>query len=121
MFEVLPKSEGNLLGIRATGALTDEDYKSVLIPTLDKMFAEHGRLRILFFMDEGFRGWDLGAAWDDASIGLRHHADFEKIAVVGGPDWVAWFMKLSAFLIAGETKLFSKDQLDDAWSWVKLP
>ena len=121
MIEVLPESAGNLIGIRATGTLTGADYETVLIPKLDKMFAEHGRLRILFYMDEGFKGWDLGAAWDDASIGLKHRAGFDKIAMVGGPDWVAWIMRLSAFLIAGEVKVFPKDQLQDAWSWVKVP
>jgi hypothetical protein len=121
MFEYLPESAGNVVGIRATGKLTDADYKNVLMPKLEKMFAEFGRLRLLFYMDEGFSGWDFGAAWDDASLGLKHHADFEKIAVVGGPDWVVWLVKLSAFLIAGEIKVFPKDQLQEAWIWMKTP
>jgi SAM-dependent methyltransferase len=106
---------------RATGRLTDADYKNVLMPKLETMFAEFGRLRVLLYMDEGFSGWDLGAAWDDATLGLKHRADFEKIAVVGGPEWVAWIVKLSAFLIAGEIKLFSKEQLSEAWVWTKAP
>ena len=121
MFEYLPEGAGNVVGVRATGTLTDADYKNVLMPKLEKMFAEFGRLRLLFYMDESFSGWDLGAAWDDASLGLKHRADFEKIAVVGGPDWVVWFVKLSAFLIAGEIKVFPKDQLQEAWIWMKAP
>ncbi len=121
MIEFFPESAGSTLGVRATGTLTGEDYETVLIPRLDKMFAEFGRLRILFYMDEGFAGWDLGAAWDDAAIGLKHRADFEKIAVVGGPGWVAWCIRLSAFLISGQIKVFPKDQLQDAWNWAKTP
>ncbi len=121
MIGFLPESAGNLIGIRATGTLTSADYEKVFIPRLEKMFAEHGRLRILFYMDEGFTGWDLSAAWDDAAIALEHRADFEKIAVVGGPDWVTWCIKLSAFLVAGEIKVFPKDQLQEAWSWMGAP
>ena len=121
MIEFLSDGTGKVIGVKATGTLTNSDYKDVLIPRLEKMFAEFGRLRILFYMDEGFTGWDLSAAWDDAAIALKHRADFEKIAVVGGPDWVAWCIKLSAFLIAGEIKVFPKDQLQEAWSWMKAP
>lgn len=121
MFEFLPESAGNLAGIRATGTLTDADYKNVLLPKLDQMFATFGRLRILLYMDDGFEGWDLHAVWDDAALGLKHRADFEKIAVVGGPDWVGLFVKLSAFLIAGQTRVFSTDRLVEAWSWLKEP
>ena len=45
-----------MLGVKATGTLTNADYKDVLIPRLEKMFAEFGSLRILFYMDEGFAG-----------------------------------------------------------------
>ena len=27
MFHILPESEGNILGLRATGKLTEQDYK----------------------------------------------------------------------------------------------
>ena len=121
MIEFLSEGTGNVVGIRATGALNSSDYENILIPRLEKMFAEFGRLRILFYMDEGFTGWDLSAAWDDAALALKHRADFEKIAVAGGPDWVAWCIRLSAFLISGEIRVFPKDHLQDAWNWVKAP
>ena len=71
MIEFLSEGTGKVLGVKATGTLTNADYKDVLIPRLEKMFAEFGRLRILFYMDEGFTGWDLSAAWDDAAIALK--------------------------------------------------
>jgi stage II sporulation SpoAA-like protein len=70
-------------------------------------------------MDERFAGWDLSSAWDDAAFGLKNRADFEKIAVVGGPNWVAWCIRFTAFLIAGEFRTYPADGLQDAWEWVK--
>lgn len=119
MIEFMKESSGNILGVRAGGKLTDTDYKRVLIPRFESMFDQHGKLRVLFFMDETFEGWDLQAAWDDASIGLRHRTDFEKIAVVGGPAWVEWCIKLSWFLMKGEIRTFRRDQLAAAWEWVR--
>jgi len=119
MIEFMAESTGNVLGIKATGRLTDADYKQTLIPKLESLFAKEGKLNVLFFMDEGFKGWDLEAAWDDASYGLRHGADFEKLAVVGGPAWVDWCIKLSGFLMKGEIRLFPREELDEAWAWIK--
>jgi len=72
MIELMPESTGNIVGIRATGTLTGADYEKVFIPRLEELFGEYGRLRILLYMDEGFAGWDLSAAWDDAAFGLTH-------------------------------------------------
>ena len=119
MIEFMPESKGNVIGIRATGTLTDADYKKVLIPRLEQLLAEYSRLRVILYMDDQFSGWDLTAAWDDATFGLRHRADFEKIAVVGGPRWVALCITFAAFLIAGMIRTFPSDRLQDAWDWVK--
>ena len=95
--------------------MTTADYEDVLIPQLDRLSEEYGKLRVLFYMDEGFAGWEWSAAWEDAAFALKRRADFEKIAVVGGPHWVARCMKFTAFLIAGDVRTFLADRLQDAW------
>jgi hypothetical protein len=120
MIEFMPESAGNIVGIRASGRLIEADYKNTLIPRLVSLFKQHGQLRVLFFMDESFDGWDMKAAWDDASLGLQHRTDFEKIAVVGGPAWVEWCIKLAGVLMKGQIQTFQRDQLVAAWEWVRL-
>lgn len=119
MIEVLPKSEGKTLGVRLTSKATAEDYEKIFVPALESLIKEHGKVRCLYFMDEGFQGWELGAMWDDAKFGIKHKSDFEKIAVVGGPKWAEWCNKIASHLVSGEMKTYPVDQLDDAWSWVK--
>ena len=119
MIEIMTKSAGPVVGVRATGKLTDKDYREVLIPALESRFEKHGRLKLLLYMDAGFEGWDLDAMWDDAVFGLRHRADFDRLAVVGGPEWVRVAARLSAFLMKGEVRTFDADALDEAWGWVR--
>jgi hypothetical protein len=119
MIEFMPESSGEVLGVTAHGKLTDADYKQTLIPRFDSLLQQHGNLKVLFYMADDFEGWDLEAAWDDASYGLKHRADFERMAVVGGPDWVDWCIKWAGFLMKGEIKVFPADQLDQAWTWVR--
>lgn len=119
MIEFLEEGAREVVGIRATGTLTNADYKDHLIPRLETRFREFGKLRVLFYMDEQFIGWDIAAAWDDAALAFKHRLDFERIAVVGGPEWVAWCIKCTAFLVPAEIRIFPREKLKDAWHWIK--
>jgi SpoIIAA-like len=116
MIEVLPESKGNLLVLRAAGRLTRRDYTDVIIPRLQAVIRDHGKVR--FLLDD-FGGWQVAALWEDARFGLSHRNDFEKIGVVGGPGWVVWALKLVALVMRCEIRTFSSSEWTHALSWVK--
>jgi hypothetical protein len=118
MVQIMPESQGKILGLRATGKLTDQDYQEVLIPRLEALIKKHGKVRLLCFMDEEFAGVEAGAMWDDAKFFLPHKNDFEKMAIVGGPKWIELIMKLFAPLMQGEYKTFATGELSKAWEWI---
>jgi len=118
MINVLPESKGNILVISATGKLTDQDYKEVLIPRLEAIIHEHGKARLLLDMGDEFHGWEPAAAWDDARFGIAHRNDFEKMGVIGGPGWVDWSLKIGALFIGGEIRNFAADERKEALRWV---
>lgn len=120
MIEIMSESAGNVLGVRLSGKVTDEDYEKVFIPALEKIIADSGKVRVVYYMDAEFEGWNAGAMWDDAKFGLKHRNDFEKIAVVGGPIWAEWGTKLAGHLVSGEVKTYSGAELNDAWTWIRL-
>jgi hypothetical protein len=101
MFQIMAERFGKIIGLRATGKLTDQDYKEVLIPTLSALIKKYGKIRLLCLMDEEFTGLAPGAFWDDAKFFFPHKDDFEKMAILGGPKWVELAMKLFAPLMGG--------------------
>jgi hypothetical protein len=119
MIEILPKSHDNILGVKATGKITAGDYETVLIPKLDKLMAEYGKGKFLYFLSEEFEGFELGAMWDDAKYAGGHNDKFDKIALVGGPKWISWTTKIAKHLIKGDLKTFPVDALEEAWSWLE--
>jgi SpoIIAA-like len=119
MIKVQPESERNILVVRAEAKLTDQDYKEVLIPRLEAIIREHGKARLLLDMGEAFQGWEGAALWDDARFGLEHRNDFEKMAVIGGPGWVKWGLKLGAMVVSGEIRSFSPSEREEALRWIK--
>ncbi len=117
MIEFMEETHDNMVGLRVSGKLHEKDYAEFL-PKLEDLFSKHGKLRVLFLAAPDFQGWDISAAWQDASLGFKHAADFEKLAMVGAPGWVVWCIRGSAFLFKGEVRVFEADEIDDAWAWL---
>lgn len=118
MIRMLEESEGNVVGFQASEKLTVADYVNVLTPTLTKVVEEHGKVRVLMYFDETFEGWEPGAMWEDTKY-AKHMGDFEKIAIVGGPDWVHWMTNVFKPFFRGEVRTFAGTELSEAWAWVK--
>ncbi len=119
MIEVMPESQGNVIGMKFGGKITTQEYEETLIPRLEAIFKEHGKARLMYVVEEGFQGAEAGAMWDDTKLGFKHRNDFDKLALVGGATWMEWLTKLCAKLISGETKTFPLEQLPEAWVWLK--
>ncbi|MBI5570157.1 MAG: STAS/SEC14 domain-containing protein [Desulfomonile tiedjei] len=119
MIEILPESEGSTLAIRGRGRLTAADYENLLIPRLEAILQQHAKARLLFDMDDDFKGWEFRAAWDYAKFGLKHTDHFEKVAAVCGPKWVQWGMKFKSLFVPGEVKTFSCAERPEALEWIR--
>lgn len=122
--EVMQEGSGNVLAIRASGKMTDDDYKDTWLPKMEELLKAHGTLRVLIYMDEGFDGFEAGAMWEDTKFGFSHlgtaaRGKFEKIAVVGGSEWYRRFGEIFGHLMPGELKSFEASDLNGALAWVK--
>lgn len=119
MFEILKESKGPLIAVKVSGKLNVDDYEKLLIPKLNALFKEHGKLSMLVEFTDDFAGWDsLAAAWDDMKLGLEHPNDFEKLALVGAPEWVEWGMKFFGVFVKGEVKAFPPGSREAALKWL---
>jgi len=117
MFEVLPESRGRRFYVKATGKLTDADYKA-FTPLLDDAVARNGPLRLLVDMSE-FEGWELRAAWDDLVLGVRHWNDFERVALIGSARWEEVSVRIMDRLNPGRFRFFEPDKRAEAKTWIE--
>ncbi len=114
------ESDGNVLGLRATGKLTVCDYRNVLEPAVRTLLERSRTLRVLLLLEEPFGGWGLRAAWANTVFDVTHRTDFEKVAVVGAPRWEQWCVNVAAsLLMGGELRTYDRERLDAAWQWVR--
>lgn len=117
MYEIMKDLPDNVLGIKSSGHITHEDYTDVLIPAAEEKLAAHGKIKILFVLED-FDGADLRAMWDDAAFGVRHWTGFSHIALVSDIQWVQSMTAVFAPLIPAEVRMFGGAGLPEATEWI---
>jgi hypothetical protein len=118
MFKIIQGLPGNIVGLSATGTITDEDYSGTLIPLVEKAIREDGKVRMLMRFGPDFKGYTSGAMWDDTRFGLSHWGDFEKLAVVSDIAWIQNSVALFAPLIPAPVRVYGGSELEDAKRWI---
>lgn len=118
MIEALNGYPGNVLAFVCHGQVTRQDYDDVLIPAVAKALDEHEQVRLYYETAGDFAGIDPGAVLEDAQVGLGHLLRWERIAVVTDVEWIRHTMKLFAFLVPCEMKIFSTDEVAQAREWI---
>jgi hypothetical protein len=62
----------SVLGFRASGELTSDDYQNVLAPAVEAALQSQDKLRPLYFLGDDVTGFTPGAAWQDTKVGMPH-------------------------------------------------
>ena len=119
MFRKLDKSYGNIVGVKLTGKLTDEDFKN-FVPEIEKIIASEGKIRLLMVMDYP-QEFELKAAWDDLVFWIKHIRDIERLAIVGQKEWEKWIKLPEELFLKVKVKYYSEPHLQKAWDWVSSP
>jgi len=111
------ESTEKVIVIQASGEVTDEDYKNVLIPALEKLQKTQGEMRAVIYFDEDFSGYTLGAMADDAVFGIKNIANFKKVSVMGLHGWMEAFVAFANTIAPNIVQEFKPDEMDKALAW----
>ncbi|MGD2020633.1 MAG: STAS/SEC14 domain-containing protein [Thiohalocapsa sp.] len=118
MIERLSGLPDNVLGFSAHGQVTAADYEEHVMPAVDEALTSHEKVRLLYQLGEDFDGFDAGAFWEDAKVGLSHLAAWERIALVTDVGWLRSAAKAMGFMMPGEVRVYSNAELDSARNWL---
>jgi hypothetical protein len=120
MIERMDEVPTGVIGIRASGKLTKQDYESVLEPALKEAVGT-GKARVLFVLPD-FDGLEPNALLEDIKTGLdvelKDRSAWRKLAVVTDVEWVAKTTRLFAWAMPGELAVYGMDEMDKATEWV---
>lgn len=117
MIETLQTPSPKILGFKLQGKLHDEDYQ-IFVPAVEVALAAQGKICLLAQFED-FHGWDLHAAWDDLQFGIKHYADFERIALVGDQTWEVWMARFCKPFTQATVQYFDASDIEHAWVWLQ--
>ncbi|MEO6228883.1 MAG: STAS/SEC14 domain-containing protein [Ferruginibacter sp.] len=118
MLSIMSDLPPHVVGIRATGAVTKQDFDEVLKPALDALVKRTGKINYLLLLETNVSNFTLGAWIDDFALGLKHYTHWNRIAIVTNEKLVENFSDAFNFLVPGQSKGFTLGELVDAKEWV---
>jgi hypothetical protein len=120
MVEKIDDMPAGTIGFRASGKLTVEDYREVLVPAL-KEAVDAGEVRMLFVLSD-FDELEPRAWLEDAKTGLElgflKHSAWKRTAIVSDAEWVKKAFRLFAWMTPGEVKVYELGEAAEARAWV---
>ncbi len=118
MIEIIEGLAENVVGFRAHGRLSKQDYEAVLIPEVTKALERREKIRCYYELGAEYAGMEPGAAWEDFKIGIEHLTRWERVAVVTDVEWIRIAIMAFRFLIPCDTRVFGTAQASDARNWI---
>ena len=116
MIRVVEHMPRGTIGVEASGKITEEDYRDVLVPTVEAALAT-GDVRLLYVLDEGAE-YSAGAMWADSKLWTKHLKSWSRVAVVSDAEWLERSIHAFGWMMPGEIKVFEPDDVDDAKAWL---
>lgn len=118
MLQIINNLPAHVVGIRASGEVTNQEMETVLLPAINELVNRQGKINYLLVLDTGVQNFTLAAWWDDLKLGLKNFTNWNRIAVVSDQKGVEWFTDLFRFMVPGKSKGFSHDELEEAKTWI---
>jgi hypothetical protein len=109
----------NVAAFRALAEVTKEDFQTVVVPAVEKLVNNINEINFLLVLDTDIGNFTAGAWLQDAMLGLKHLAKWNRAAIVTDSDEVITFTNGFSYVIPGEFKGFKKVQFNKALNWVE--
>ncbi len=118
MLQFMEGLPSGIVGIRATGTITKEDYTDVLAPKLDELSKNGEKPNYLTVFETDLTDITAAAWWEDIKTGIKHFNDWHKIAVLTDRKGLEWFSNTFSFMFAGRIHAFPMEEKDKAIAWL---
>jgi len=117
MITQIPDVPNNMVGFRADGEVTKEDFEMAK-EQVAQLVEKTGKLNYLLFLDNSPKDFTLGAWLQDALLGINNLTKWNRAAIISDSEAVIKFTDVFSKLMPGEFRGYSKTEYDKAVNWV---
>lgn len=107
----------NVVGFRATGEVTENDFTHLVIPQVKAQVEKAGKLNYMLILDTSVKNFTTGAWLKDAILGIKNLTKWNRAAIVSDSTIIRKFTDIFSFFMPGEFKGFEHKELKDAIHW----
>lgn len=118
MIRQLTDAPSNIVAFSAEGEVTEQDFKEVVFPAVERVVARTGELNYLMVINTPLASFKPGAWLQDALLGLKQLTNWNRVAILSDSDVLNTFTNIFSVLVPGEFKGFQKSEMDVAMAWV---
>ncbi len=118
MIQYLENLPENIVGFKATGVITEEDFTETVLPKVKQLIEKTDKLNYLLVLETSIKNFTIGAWIRDALLGIKHITKWNRAAIVTDVDSIRTFTEFFSFFIPGEFRGFEPEQLQEAIDWV---
>ena len=118
MIETIEGLPENVLGFKAVGTVTGDDYETVIIPAVLAMAERLHHVRMLYVLGPEFEGFDAKAMLEDAMLGVSRYTSWQRVAIVTDVSWMRLAVQAMHFVLPGHFRLFDVADVQAAKDWL---
>ena len=118
MLQLIEGLPDHVVGVRAINAVTEDDYKKVLLPALEELNKRKGKLNLLIVLETDVSNYTIGAWINDIKAGLKYFSKWHRVAIVSDQKFIQKFTDAFSIIAPGDYKGFTIAELSIAKLWV---
>jgi len=107
----------NMVGFRAVGEITADDFDQIVLPAVKDIVEKTGQLNYMLVIDTSLENFTAGAWIKDAILGIKNLTKWHRAAIVSDSVAIKKFTDFFSVLIPGEFRGFDHESLQDAIDW----
>jgi hypothetical protein len=118
MLTIIPDLPDHIFGVRASGTVTKDDLKQVLLPGLESLTERYKEIYYLLVLETDVENFTAGAWIQDLIAGVKHLTQWKKMAIVTDQKAVETFTDVFSYISPGEAKGYKLSELPVAIGWL---
>ncbi|WP_316790486.1 STAS/SEC14 domain-containing protein [Pedobacter frigoris] len=120
MLTVIQNLPVHVFGVRASGEVTKDDLKNMLLPGLESLSERYKEIYYLLVLETDVQNFTAGAWIQDLIAGIKHFTDWKKMAIVTDQKAVEKFTDIFSYVSPAEAKGFELNDLQAAIDWLNI-
>ena len=106
----------NMVGFRASGEVTKDDF-DIVLKKVEEIVEKTGKLNYLLYLETSPANFTIGAWMKDGLLGVQNITKWNRAAIVSDSEIVKKFTDVFSDIMPGEFRGFEMDDLQNAIDW----